>query len=84
VSAPSASLRTGVSNVSSETIKRALSLPSDTRIEWKSHDDSIAQRSAIDQARHEKTGHHGAEKRRVPLSAEEHSTPAKEKPSGGI
>jgi len=67
-----------------ETIKRALSLPSDTRIEWKSHDDSIAQRSAIDQARHEKTGHHGTEKRRVTLSAEEHSTPAKEKPSGGI
>jgi len=65
-----------------ETIKRALALPSDTRIEWKSHDDSIAQRSAIDQARHEKTGHHGPEKRRVTLSAEE-NTPGKEKPSGG-
>ncbi|KAF2497137.1 IF4E-domain-containing protein [Lophium mytilinum] len=65
-----------------EIIKQALALPSDTRIEFKSHDDSIAQRSAIDQARHEKTGHHSSEKRRVTLSAEEH-TPGKEKPSAG-
>lgn len=36
-----------------ETIKRVLSLPADTVIVWKSHDDSIAQRSAIDQARQE-------------------------------
>lgn len=44
-----------------ETIKRLLAFPTDTNIIWKSHDDSIAQRSAIDQARHEKavtgTGH---------------------------
>ncbi|CDM29624.1 hypothetical protein DTO013E5_6019 [Penicillium roqueforti] len=38
-----------------ETIKRLLSFPADTNIIWKSHDDSIAQRSAIDQARHDKT-----------------------------
>ncbi|KAJ5469982.1 hypothetical protein N7530_007339 [Penicillium desertorum] len=38
-----------------ETIKRLLNFPADTNIIWKSHDDSIAQRSAIDQARHEKT-----------------------------
>ncbi|KAJ5795193.1 Translation Initiation factor eIF- 4e [Penicillium paradoxum] len=38
-----------------ETIKRLLAFPTDTNIIWKSHDDSIAQRSAIDQARHEKT-----------------------------
>lgn len=37
-----------------ETIKRVLALPADTIIIWKSHDDSIAQRSAIDQARQEK------------------------------
>ncbi|KAE8135527.1 translation initiation factor eIF 4e-like domain-containing protein [Aspergillus pseudotamarii] len=37
-----------------ETIKRLLSFPIDTNIVWKSHDDSIAQRSAIDQARQEK------------------------------
>lgn len=53
---------------SSETIKRLLAFPADTNIVWKSHDDSIAQRSAIDQARHEKgTGsgpHHGQGKRR--------------------
>lgn len=56
-----------------ETIKRLLALPADTNIVWKSHDDSIAQRSAIDQARQEKaaanTGHHhgyhhGANERR--------------------
>ncbi|KAJ5280328.1 Eukaryotic translation initiation factor [Penicillium angulare] len=37
-----------------ETIKRLLAFPADTNIVWKSHDDSIAQRSAIDQARQEK------------------------------
>ncbi|KAL4894495.1 translation initiation factor eIF 4e-like domain-containing protein [Aspergillus ambiguus] len=46
-----------------ETIKRLLAFPADTNIVWKSHDDSIAQRSAIDQARQEKAaansaGHH--------------------------
>ncbi|KAF3479522.1 eukaryotic translation initiation factor 4E-4 [Arthroderma uncinatum] len=58
-----------------ETIKRLLAFPPDTNIIWKSHDDSIAQRSAIDQARLDKTGgntshhhhhHHnqGADRRR--------------------
>ncbi|KAL4788535.1 translation initiation factor eIF 4e-like domain-containing protein [Aspergillus varians] len=43
-----------------ETIKRLLAFPADTNIVWKSHDDSIAQRSAIDQARHDKAtnSHH--------------------------
>ncbi|KAL4864205.1 hypothetical protein BDV12DRAFT_176572 [Aspergillus spectabilis] len=43
-----------------ETIKRLLAFPADTNIVWKSHDDSIAQRSAIDQARQEKaaSNHH--------------------------
>jgi translation initiation factor 4E len=35
----------------SETVKRVLNLPADTQIVWKSHDDSISQRSLIDQAR---------------------------------
>ena len=48
-----------------ETVKRVLNLPSDTHIVWKSHDDSIAQRSAIDQARQEKGN---AEKRRNTLN----------------
>jgi translation initiation factor 4E len=48
-----------------ETVKRVLNLPEGTIITWRSHDDSIAQRSAIDQARQEKGGHHGGEKRRV-------------------
>ncbi|MCJ1257640.1 hypothetical protein MMC24_005466 [Lignoscripta atroalba] len=49
-----------------ETIKRLLAFPADTNIVWKSHDDSIAQRSAIDQARHEKgsgTGTHSGKRR---------------------
>lgn len=54
-----------------ETIKRVLALPADTSIIWKSHDDSIAQRSAIDQARQEGKTHHGHERRRVTLSAED-------------
>ena len=54
--------------VNRETIKRLLSFPPDTGIIWKSHDDSIAQRSALDEARQQKTGgtssHLGHEKRR--------------------
>ncbi|KAF2403044.1 IF4E-domain-containing protein, partial [Trichodelitschia bisporula] len=61
-----------------ETLKRVLALPPDTIIVWKSHDDSIAQRSAIDQARQEKSIHHGSEKRRAPLGNED-STPVKER-----
>jgi translation initiation factor 4E len=44
-------------------MKRLLNFPPDTNIAWKSHDDSIAQRTAIDHARQEKGstpgGHHG-------------------------
>ncbi|KAF1847719.1 IF4E-domain-containing protein [Cucurbitaria berberidis CBS 394.84] len=47
-----------------ETVKRVLELPEGTNIVWRSHDDSIAQRSAIDQARYEKNLQ-GHEKRRV-------------------
>ena len=63
----------------SETIKRLLAFPADTNIVWKSHDDSIAQRSAIDQARNEKgTGsgpHHSQGKRRETIN--EDSAPEK-------
>ena len=38
-----------------ETVKRLLALPPDTIIVWKSHDESITQRSLLDQARHEKS-----------------------------
>ena len=61
-----------------ETIKRLLAFPSDTNIIWKSHDDSIAQRSAIDQARHEKgtgSGQHHQGKRRETIN--EDSAPEK-------
>lgn len=62
----------------SETIKRVLALPPETNIVWKSHDDSIAQRMSIDQARQEKASQHSVEKRRATLSNEE-GTPLKEK-----
>ena len=54
-----------------ETIKRILAFPPDTNIVWKSHDDSIAQRSALDEARQQKSStapsHPGIEKRRSTL-----------------
>jgi translation initiation factor 4E len=40
-----------LTSVCRETVKRVLNLPADTAIIWKSHDDSISQRNAIDQAR---------------------------------
>lgn len=49
-----------------ETIKRLLAFPADTNIVWKSHDDSIAQRSALDEARQTKAGT-GQPKRRDTL-----------------
>jgi translation initiation factor 4E len=55
-----------------ETIKRVLSFPSDTNIVWKSHDDSIAQRSALDEARQSKSNANpGIEKRRQTLRSED-------------
>lgn len=54
----------GRTNRCRETVKRVLSLPADTNIIWKSHDDSITQRSVIDQARQEKTVPHIDGKRR--------------------
>ncbi|OQD73502.1 hypothetical protein PENDEC_c015G01451 [Penicillium decumbens] len=57
-----------------ETIKRLLAFPLDTNIIWKSHDDSIAQRSAIDQARQEKAANsnaHLATERRRPTGHED-------------
>lgn len=35
-------------------MKRVLSFPPETKLEWKSHDSSIQQRSAIDDARKDK------------------------------
>ncbi|KAH8805946.1 translation initiation factor eIF 4e-like domain-containing protein [Xylogone sp. PMI_703] len=49
-----------------ETMKRVLAFPPDTKVEWKSHDSSIQQRNAIDDARKEKSNqhnHHSSEKR---------------------
>jgi translation initiation factor 4E len=51
-----------------ETIKRVLSLPADTNLQWRSHDESITQRHAVDQARQEKANH---DKRRNTLSSDD-------------
>ncbi|KAI4261035.1 MAG: hypothetical protein L6R42_003758, partial [Xanthoria sp. 1 TBL-2021] len=70
----------------SETIKRVLAFPPDTNIVWKSHDDSIAQRSAIEQARQEKGAaggnHHGTVKRRETISEDAESEKTKVTSSG--
>ncbi|KAI9885555.1 MAG: hypothetical protein M1823_002654 [Watsoniomyces obsoletus] len=46
-----------------ETIKRLLAFPPDTSIVWRSHDESIAQRSALEQARQEKSNVSSSDKR---------------------
>lgn len=50
-----------------ETLKRILSLPADTNLQWRSHDDTITSRNAADQARQDKQH----DKRRNTLSAEQ-------------
>ena len=59
----------GAINDCRETVKRVLALPPDTNIVWKSHDDSIAQRSALDQARQDKTTQQ--EKRRATITQDD-------------
>lgn len=50
--------------VNSETMKHVLNFPASTRIEFKSHDSSIQQRTAIEEQRREKAGqHHHHDKR---------------------
>lgn len=46
-----------------ETMKRILAFPPETKVEWKSHDSSIAQRTAIDDARKEKGAQSNESKR---------------------
>jgi translation initiation factor 4E len=73
--------------MASETIKRVLTLPADTIIVWKSHDDSIAQRSALDQARSDKTttgpATHGHEKRRQTLTSQDGASSSADRESNG-
>jgi len=54
-----------------ETIKRVLSLPADTNLQFRSHDESIIQRNAVDQARQDKagTGQLNSDKRRSTLNS---------------
>ena len=46
-----------------ETVKRVLNLPSDTQVQWRSHDESITQRNAVDQARSDKQAGYGDKRR---------------------
>jgi len=58
-----------------ETIKRVLAFPPDTNIVWRSHDESIAQKTAVDEARQQKNvAGPGSEKRRTTLYSEESRT----------
>ncbi len=59
-----------------ETIKRVLNLPVDTNLQWRSHDESIVQRNAVDQARQEKASY--GEKRRNTLNTSNIDKVAKE------
>lgn len=58
--------------VTSETIKRVLAFPPDTNIVWRSHDESIAQKTAVDEARQQKgAGRPEPERRRTSLYADD-------------
>ncbi|KAI1311490.1 translation initiation factor eIF4e [Xylaria venustula] len=46
-----------------ETMRRILRCPNDTKIEWKSHDASMQQRTMIEESRREKAHNHHNEKR---------------------
>lgn len=52
-----------------ETIKRILGLPQDTHLVWRSHDDTINQRTAADAAKEQRQSGVYGEKRRNTLSA---------------
>ncbi|RVX73600.1 hypothetical protein B0A52_02489 [Exophiala mesophila] len=66
-----------------DTIKRELAFPADTSITWKSHDESIAQRSQLDESRQQKgTGTSGGtERRRFTLHDEADKNKVKQSPS---
>jgi len=57
-----------------ETMRRVLSFPPDTKLEWKSHDSSIQQRTAIEESRRDKTNnhHHGGDKRSSNKQQQQH------------
>jgi translation initiation factor 4E len=66
-----------------ETMKRILIFPPETKVEWKSHDSSIQQRTAIDDARKEKSSqhnHHSAHPRNGSKDIEQ-SSPEKKQTS---
>ncbi|KAI6248810.1 Eukaryotic translation initiation factor 4E type 2 [Erysiphe necator] len=63
-----------------ETMKRILGFPPDTKVEWKSHDSSIQQRTAIDEHRKEKYNHHNSNTgRNSNRPAEIYTSPLSEK-----
>lgn len=47
-------LNVSILTTDSETIKRTLAFPADTNIIWRSHDESIEQKKAVDEARQQK------------------------------
>ncbi|CAH0005020.1 unnamed protein product [Clonostachys byssicola] len=55
-----------------ETMKKILNFPNNTRIDFKSHDSSIQQRTAIDEQRREKANQHHHEKRQPTMGSRQH------------
>ncbi len=49
-----------VANSFRDILKRVLGFPKETNVVWKSHDSSIQQRTAIDDARKEKSNQHSS------------------------
>ncbi|KAH8126133.1 translation initiation factor eIF 4e-like domain-containing protein [Trichoderma asperelloides] len=54
-----------------ETMKQVLNFPANTRLEFKSHDSSIQQRTAIDEQRREKASQHQGDKRHTNNSSKQ-------------
>ncbi|RDL36441.1 eIF4e-like protein [Venustampulla echinocandica] len=61
---------------SRETMKRVLAFPPDTKVEWKSHDSSIQQRTAIDDARKEKSSQQNHHSPASSRNKEQHDHPS--------
>lgn len=62
-----------------ETMKRILGFPPETKVEWKSHDSSIQQRTAIDDARKEKSSHHTSGARNGNRNSEDFAAPSSDR-----
>jgi len=63
-----------------DMLKRILNFPQDTNVTWKSHDSSIQQRTAIDDARKEKSNQHSSSRNGAKDAEKATSVPYEKKP----